>query len=916
MWQIETPALRTPAWQIALEDAASPKMTHELATTLVTQEKVTQSDTIGVDHHNLRSVHPGVHRYWDGGLDAPGYVRRATATETAAATPSEPGAPSSPGRRVEGTPAPNEAGPAAQPATDNNDLDRWADEGGAVNDSGIDIGRHWMDATDRVIHLERASTFDGGVVRIPRGAGAVVSSEVMTKTACKRCGQLINNDTICWKCWKSTPTPPLRPTTAADYYPDPITDHPWPLGEAPSGKPGAASPSPSTPSSQAVPPPAEQAVEPYEVDLSGIGTLDAQSPQSLSVPSPLTPAPNALTGGPSSPSSALSSFLRLFHKNRVTVPGFATRSSVGASEGQEHSPAPAVKGEHGLWRLTTTALRDSRPSLKEFLSLWSIREAADLSETKSESDLAYIDPHDMTPGPGTPIPNGGFPIGSHKDASEHALWWSPGERGRGFIAPDGSVHTWPEEDAAHYPMANAKGLPWNQMYHTTFYIRPTGDVHWTYGKDVKDLWHKPYEADPRLRTIEPTNFYGSHKESKETYPQTARRWETLGPLQHSDLVHTFPDGHTIHRLHTYGDVGRVGLQLVNCWKGRASFSNPAQPINQPEDEWSTNTPMHYMSLHDPNDVPQVGFYVHDNKVQEGFGARNKRPQPMHLQMLKDYAAMNGHGFEEPDYDHPIYQEYHFGEPAPAIPAEHIGATIPQSGDQFVVNDINEEGPGDLHGQTVTYERRDRNYTGAHYVTDHNGNTRWVTSDMLGLPNMLFHQAPTEERARIKQHGLQVADPTIRSPWILDAAPWTEHERGVHTVPHPGDLETLRTYKEFNKPYDIWAMPAAGLEAKPDPAFGNGIVIPHTVDPDKLELHQRWETTPEAEEFWPKRGVTETVNEPVIEPVVAFKERTTRKIIVRRDQDGRIASIDSDDGLRSLLVNRDPDGRILEIEEVS
>jgi hypothetical protein len=167
--------------------------------------------------------------------------------------------------------------------------------------------------------------------------------------------------------------------------------------------------------------------------------------------------------------------------------------------------------------------------------------------------------------------------------------------------------------------------------------------------------HEPYSYDENGKPFV--------KITKETYPQQVRRWEGLGGLDNARLLHTFPDGHTIYHLPTYGDVGKVGTHLVNCWKDKRNFSDPKRVLNE-GDPYA----MQYLSLHDPNGVPKVGFYVHNDKVQEGFAARNKKPAPEHIQMLRDYAAQSGLGFEEPEYDHAIYQRgvpAQIGEPVPA-----------------------------------------------------------------------------------------------------------------------------------------------------------------------------------------------------------------------------------------------------------
>lgn len=106
-------------------------------------------------------------------------------------------------------------------------------------------------------------------------------------------------------------------------------------------------------------------------------------------------------------------------------------------------------------------------------------------------------------------------------AGGHQLWWQPGESGRGLVAPDGSIHTWPEGEGTHYQMTRAKGLPEGGV--RGFYISPKGglsqimpgesDEYYTPLKGSEGLLQQIQAADPRLyqlRADEPARESSTH----------------------------------------------------------------------------------------------------------------------------------------------------------------------------------------------------------------------------------------------------------------------------------------------------------------------------------------------------------------------------------------------------------------------
>lgn len=84
------------------------------------------------------------------------------------------------------------------------------------------------------------------------------------------------------------------------------------------------------------------------------------------------------------------------------------------------------------------------------------------------------------------------------------------------------------------------------------------------------------------------------------------------------------------------------------------------------------------------------------------------------------------------------------------------------------------------------------------------------------PNGYFHSAPTEERSRILQHGLQPSKPT-------GFAGWEHQPQGVYVYDEP--------FTEGAQEMDQWHIPAEQVkEIEPDPLLPEAWVIKHPVHP--------------------------------------------------------------------------------------
>ena len=84
--------------------------------------------------------------------------------------------------------------------------------------------------------------------------------------------------------------------------------------------------------------------------------------------------------------------------------------------------------------------------------------------------------------------------------SDHKLWFNPNknEFGKGFIDPNGDVHTWNESEGSHNQVARIRG--WHPADVTKFHIQPDGlvTIHDTPTESEQEILEPILQADPRL----------------------------------------------------------------------------------------------------------------------------------------------------------------------------------------------------------------------------------------------------------------------------------------------------------------------------------------------------------------------------------------------------------------------------------
>lgn len=110
------------------------------------------------------------------------------------------------------------------------------------------------------------------------------------------------------------------------------------------------------------------------------------------------------------------------------------------------------------------------------------------------------------------------------------------------------------------------------------------------------------------------------------------------------------------------------------------------------------------------------------------------------------------------------------------------------------------------------------------------------SHLLGGSHDFYHYAPTTERNRILQHGLQVSLPEHSDHWTPGEV--SEQPQGVYVTTEPNQMHL------WSRPMDLWKIPNEQItELEEDPLLAHAYLVPHDVQPELLEPYENsldWE----------------------------------------------------------------------------
>jgi hypothetical protein len=399
-------------------------------------------------------------------------------------------------------------------------------------------------------------------------------------------------------------------------------------------------------------------------------------------------------------------------------------------------------------------------------------------------------------------------------ATDHRLWWKPGQFGRGLISPEGIVHTWPEDEMTHAQRLMALGVNHADTKNwSRFSINPNRSTG-TFGDPdeialLESVGLKPsispYVYNPVTKKAEPNPNYnksGSHIDGTKTaspvgspMPVTVKGPGLCGfcaqPLRHiQDVTAT---GHP--------------YELWSCPDHGTQGHNAPAMLYHVSPSWNRESIMQHGLLGTPPDgrnfeASGEGIYAHDsleNAVRKGLNGVGNYG----IQDDEDIWEFTPHGEWGPDYNSSESSYIHEGDvPKPRlVPREEWGHLRTSSA-----------GTGDL-----------------------------------------YHIAPVTERNRIMQHGLQPANPSL-SDTFGPEQPKLNNPIGVYGFDSEDEakyqMQALERNENFmDKPgtNDLWRIPREQIQqSSPDPSAYGAYYVHHPVHP---ELHFR----PEDRWIGPAKG---------------------------------------------------------------
>lgn len=331
-----------------------------------------------------------------------------------------------------------------------------------------------------------------------------------------------------------------------------------------------------------------------------------------------------------------------------------------------------------------------------------------------------------------------------------------------------------------------------------------------------------------------TDGGGSLRESAMTLPQQQRAWNQLAGYgfhepQHSEEVHTFPDGWSIRKLNSDEAASWVGQSMKNCWQGydEGGFAYDTGVGKVPH------------SLHDQHGIPRTAFFVQDGHpypyIWSVYGPRNAPINERIYNRLDEFAHHNNYTID----------------PAKSF-LFHPENQYRQIMEQNTNPDLNlmKEGHDEIDNP------RFRGGASRNGANQSNNGANSKLDYHLSKGGIFYHVAPSHLREKIQQEGLKGEAEVGESPWGQMRQEWQhlgdqpsgvylwdtpENARAyayaVHGAkdrdnPYPGDKmdeewedryiydEDLDEYSEnpdwFEKGYDVWKVNAQGLPVQNDP----------------------------------------------------------------------------------------------------
>jgi hypothetical protein len=166
-----------------------------------------------------------------------------------------------------------------------------------------------------------------------------------------------------------------------------------------------------------------------------------------------------------------------------------------------------------------------------------------------------------------------------------------------------------------------------------------------------------------MKQFEKRMMSAIERESAMTLPQEQRAWngleEQYGPSQ-AVTEHQFPNGYSVQRHDTIGDIRRVGEMTRNCWQAIGSQGNQgdlaAHGFDQKLKSMSPSYQDDYHALHDEHGIPRAVWLTNENGVaQQITGQRNRPVNPEYTPMIQEWAQNTGRSIDP--YDDPYHDQF-------------------------------------------------------------------------------------------------------------------------------------------------------------------------------------------------------------------------------------------------------------------
>ncbi len=339
--------------------------------------------------------------------------------------------------------------------------------------------------------------------------------------------------------------------------------------------------------------------------------------------------------------------------------------------------------------------------------------------------------------------------------------------------------------------------------------------HGLMGHDVSTYspWKRAYAP--------PGNYFFDH-------PENARNYAYI--LQNQMWPHSSHPGDLQEEWYDHGIYHGAG----QTWVDRRHFTDEVFDDDQLDNEehlkpFDPDDPNHQKVLQQlPDslkgyDIWHVPEHALQNVKRDPESALTQGwVDPQNAQALQD--AIDSEG-ELEGYDYEPLRYYTPEHVPPHLLTHH--AHIPG---HEMTSDDEEQGYGEEHAWPDPFAR-----TEIHDWKNYEPGVRW--SGKLSAEDYYYHYAPTGDRARVRQHGLQPSNPNISPTWDHDMLP--QQPQGVYVSEDPS---VFGPWNFMGQKVDLWRFPRERAKSTiKDPLVPHTHVIPHPIqDPELVEPYEHSE----------------------------------------------------------------------------